>query len=389
MGTKRPTNGAVGSNASALPRLAIAIVVVSALLTLLTAGAVSQDLCAISYFSGTPGSQEVVPTPGDQVAVYFDFSECSCSYPHVVQSVSFSLTGVDAQWPVTVDVVVYDRHATVRHPCAGPGAELLRQTVVCDEATFGYPNVGTVDIAGAGCLTGPIFVAIEFAEGNTTPMPQFVFDDDPAPETCKLWYFEAADFAWKEWSREFGDTRPGYPLLNLTVTPYDSTCAILCSWYGDADGNTAWSLGDLVYMVNWQSGGGATPAPGADVTCDGLINGDDYALMSAFVTCPPEPCYPSHPGCTTPEPFAYRYLVDAGDANGDDQYSIADAVHIVNYIFGGGPKSDPFPVACSDADGDCQATIADAVYLINFIFGGGPAPVGKTNDWPYQCGGLY
>ncbi len=61
-----------------------------------------------------------------------------------------------------------------------------------------------------------------------------------------------------------------------------------------------------------------------------------------------------------------------GDADGGGTISIGDAVHIINYIFGGGPAPDPEIAADADCSG--AVSIGDAVYLINFIFGGGPAP---------------
>jgi len=62
-----------------------------------------------------------------------------------------------------------------------------------------------------------------------------------------------------------------------------------------------------------------------------------------------------------------------GDANGDTDLNIGDAVFIVNYIFRGGPAPDP--VCLADPNGDNDTNIGDVVYLINFIFKSGPAPV--------------
>ncbi len=61
-----------------------------------------------------------------------------------------------------------------------------------------------------------------------------------------------------------------------------------------------------------------------------------------------------------------------GDANGDDQVSISDAVFLIQYIFAGGTA--PIPIAAGDADCSGAVNISDAVYLINYIFAGGPAP---------------
>jgi hypothetical protein len=61
-----------------------------------------------------------------------------------------------------------------------------------------------------------------------------------------------------------------------------------------------------------------------------------------------------------------------GDANGDGDINVADAVFLINYIFKGGPAPDP--LAAGDANCDGQANVGDAVYLINFVFKGGPPP---------------
>ena len=62
-----------------------------------------------------------------------------------------------------------------------------------------------------------------------------------------------------------------------------------------------------------------------------------------------------------------------GDANGDDQINLADAVYLINYVFKGGPA--PEPLCVGDANGDGAVNLADAVYLINYIFKGGLPPV--------------
>ncbi len=61
-----------------------------------------------------------------------------------------------------------------------------------------------------------------------------------------------------------------------------------------------------------------------------------------------------------------------GDADGSVSISIADAVFLITYIFGGGPA--PEPATTGDADCSGALSIADAVYLITYIFAGGPAP---------------
>lgn len=62
-----------------------------------------------------------------------------------------------------------------------------------------------------------------------------------------------------------------------------------------------------------------------------------------------------------------------GDANGDENVNVGDAVFLINYVFKGGPAPDP--VCEGDANGDGGLNVGDAVYLIAYIFKGGPAPV--------------
>jgi hypothetical protein len=65
-------------------------------------------------------------------------------------------------------------------------------------------------------------------------------------------------------------------------------------------------------------------------------------------------------------------LFSCGDADGGGTVNIADAVYLVNYIFGDGAA--PNPMATGDTDCDGTVDIADVVYLVNYIFAGGPEP---------------
>jgi C1A family cysteine protease len=67
---------------------------------------------------------------------------------------------------------------------------------------------------------------------------------------------------------------------------------------------------------------------------------------------------------------AYTYI--PGDANGDDEVRIADAVYLVNYLFNDGPM--PIPLEAGDANCDYKVSIVDVVYLVNYLFNDGPEP---------------
>jgi hypothetical protein len=66
------------------------------------------------------------------------------------------------------------------------------------------------------------------------------------------------------------------------------------------------------------------------------------------------------------------YVSLRGDANGDGIINSADVVHLINYLFVGGPA--PLPLAAGDANCDGIVNSADVVYLINYLFVGGPPP---------------
>jgi hypothetical protein len=61
-----------------------------------------------------------------------------------------------------------------------------------------------------------------------------------------------------------------------------------------------------------------------------------------------------------------------GDADGDGDVNVADAVFLINYIFKDGPAPDP--LEAGDANCDGEVNIGDAVFLIDYIFKGGPEP---------------
>ncbi|MDD4051174.1 MAG: dockerin type I repeat-containing protein, partial [candidate division Zixibacteria bacterium] len=62
----------------------------------------------------------------------------------------------------------------------------------------------------------------------------------------------------------------------------------------------------------------------------------------------------------------------AGDANGDGNVNIGDAVYLISYIFRGGPS--PQPLEAGDANCNHAINVGDAVYIVNYVFRNGPEP---------------
>ncbi|MCJ7496701.1 MAG: hypothetical protein MUO78_01015, partial [candidate division Zixibacteria bacterium] len=63
--------------------------------------------------------------------------------------------------------------------------------------------------------------------------------------------------------------------------------------------------------------------------------------------------------------------VKCGDSNLDGKVSVSDVVHLINYLFKGGPE--PW-LYFTDDNGEWKVSVSDVVYEINDLFKGGPAP---------------
>lgn len=61
-----------------------------------------------------------------------------------------------------------------------------------------------------------------------------------------------------------------------------------------------------------------------------------------------------------------------GDVNGDGIIDVSDAVFIINYLFQGGPPSNP--PSAGDINGDCFTGLSDLIWLLNYLYKGGPPP---------------
>ena len=99
-------------------------------------------------------------------------------------------------------------------------------------------------------------------------------------------------------------------------------------------------------------------------------------------------------GCDSPEPRIWHQIDDAalatvsfdptvctegcpvtltGDANVTGSITSADIIHVVNFVFKGGPAPEPI-AAAGDVNCDTSITAADIIYLVNFVFKGGTGP---------------
>ncbi len=165
--------------------------------------------------------------PGNSVVTYFDPASCpdSPTYPFSIESFAFTLFDPGSyQWPLQVDIVIYDNQGGL---CVGPGAELCRYTVLCDQASYSSPNVGTFQFPTACCVTGPFYAGIEYSDNGVGPFPSIAFDGGTA-DTCNVWW--NMESGWTEW-HDYSTPPAQHPLYWVNGETNDAGCDPLpCTW---------------------------------------------------------------------------------------------------------------------------------------------------------------
>ncbi len=352
--------------------------------------------CPIADHGDIVGSFAAGNVTGGGTMVYFDVAHCkpgtTSGYPYSLQYLHFSLVDVPgAQWPVTVDVVIYDRQPN-GHACYGPGPELCRRQVVCDRASFEYPSFGMVDFPGGCCLNGPAYAAIVFTDPNPGVFPSVAFDGQ-SNTMCTAWQYDVQADRWREWHYYWSDPVPGNPMITIEVLPDDSmSCDAACFTAPrvDLDNNGLITISDLsmAYACQFQ-GISCSYLYKFDLNADCVVTPAEFqeVFCALGALCVP-PWWPWGPVdiCTCDKPFLQgdcRCI--PGDADDSKVITISDAVYLIGYIFAGGPAPQPDPICSGDPNGDCVVSISDAVFLINYIFAGGAAPP-NCFDWSAGCG---
>lgn len=169
--------------------------------------------CPMAKTNGTIASYWSAYSLGTRTVTFFDPANFCAPvvYPYEITDLSFSLYDPGGyQWPVQLDVVVFDM-ADPNDFCAGPGAELCRVTVSCDQALFMYPTVGTVTFPSVCCVNGPFFIGVEYTDQGPGPFPSVSYDGQVAT-VCDNWMFYV-DGQWYEWNSFWAPPVPGYPLF--------------------------------------------------------------------------------------------------------------------------------------------------------------------------------
>lgn len=330
--------------------------------------------CTKMHDDGSLGSFRQDYVAGDQTVAFYNPVGCSYEgYPYEVTGVRFSLNGWgEAHWPVTLDIVLYDKGLGA-HQCGGPGDELCRYAVVCEQATWEYPAIGLFTFPQPCCLPGPFFIGLEYREGMP-PYPSLVFDGTATTVKCDVWQYSAGMASWQEWRRSWGADSVGYPILRADVRRNPSGCGEWLPRKGDFNGDGVINISDCVTWMSWKYAGGWIAA-GGDMNGDCIIDEDDYPAFCFLMPFNAPP-----PAYTCLHPYIACTCIP-GDADNNKAVNISDAVFIITYMFSGGSA----PGACvGDPNDDCVTNISDAVFLIARIFSGGVAPC-SCLDWAFDC----
>ncbi len=148
----------------------------------------------------------------------------------------------------------------------------------------------------------------------------------------------------------------------LTDTLPDGTIGVAYAQQLSASGGT----GPLI----WNDLDADLEATGLELSPEGLLSGvpSDTGTI-AFIAEITDAV-----GAAVQKPFSVFVNVPyiCGDANGDGDVNVGDAVFLINYVFKSGPA--PVPLEAGDANWDGDVNVADAVFVINYVFKGGPAP---------------
>jgi len=120
----------------------------------------------------------------------------------------------------------------------------------------------------------------------------------------------------------------------------------------------------------WTDLNGDLAGSGLSVSEDGVVSGTPTTAGQLSFTAAAQ----DQIGAEAQQPLTIDVLAGwvCGDANGSGAVDIDDAVHLIGYIFAGGPAPEPYESGDSDCSGAID--IDDVVYLISYIFAGGPVP---------------
>ena len=347
----------------------------------------SSAACAMQKHSDTVSSYYSGFVSDDRIVTYFDpAAECgSPAFPFEIQAISFTLFDAGGyQWPVDVDVVVYDLLGA--DSCGGPGSELCRFTVQCDSSLFALPSVATVSFPFTCCLTGPFYIGLEYSDTGSGPFPSIVFDNSAPVPACDNWGYGIG--SWFEWYDFWAAPEPGYPVIWVD----GETQSVACGANVMLDEVRPWTgssgLGDSLFshveisntgfdsldLTGWEIAG---PNTGEVITLPSwTIPGQSY-LRVEFGPGTDDPDFSDGLATYYADSTLWQFQHDG------DEVGLFDGISIVDFV-GWGHGSSTFGDAYDDAVAAGIWIAADYVDISTGVLLGtlNRTPSGFDNDDP-------
>jgi hypothetical protein len=202
---------------------------------------------------------------------------------------------------------------------------------------------------------------ILFPNGDSVAMPLYITNDLAVSGITLGFNYNSDDI--EVTSVDFTGSVASELSPSVNLQPDNNTILI---WCGSEGSGMAPQTGGLLATF-WIQIPAETPDQTVDFDTLFLAPGSEFM----FATPEGRTVRPAWSNCGTAD-LTISSPYTCGDANGDNEVNIGDAVSIINYVFKGGDPPDPLCEGDANGDGDCN--VADAVYLIYYVFSGGPAP---------------
>ncbi len=263
--------------------------------------------------------------------------------------------------------------------------------ITIDGETPDADNVREGAPVGPGS-TGNITTAIrDIGNGADSELVEFNGFDDPAATIGDPGLFDASLYYGDQ--DDYSTTGFTY-LINQTAAPVEAYIG-----FASDDSAHLFLNGELVLEhIGGRGYGGANtiqtgPAlvsipPGANLLQMSFTDGccGSGFRVAIYSNCAGTETFDSNvlDASTSPEIQPPGDEIKRGDVNNDGGVNIADAIFMLNDLFGDG--SAPTCLETADVNGDTGYNIADAIFLLNNLFGDGPPPIGGHGPRGADCG---
>lgn len=184
------------------------------------------------------------------------------------------------------------------------------------------------------------------------------------------WTMGSTDYAWQYCGWNIDDVSVTGYTCDQTNDPLAITTELIPDGStGDAYSSQLEAIGG-VGDYTWSDRDAVLTGTGLSMTSDGLLTGEPINPGTIIFVA----SVGDVDGNISERQFTATIVLGyiCGDANGDENVDVGDAVFIINTVFKGGPE--PEPLESGDANEDGNTDVGDAVYIINNVFKGGPAP---------------